>query len=101
MNDIAITCGLNPSSLGVDADETGKIYLGSRIGIRICRIVNVFAKSQVRKSLVSDETIPSRVVDVTSTRTRVRAVVVVEHRNLATAMMWLKEGFDDVLIVMV
>lgn len=87
MNDIAVTCGLHPSSLGVDADETGEIYLGSRIGIGICRVENVFAKSQVKKSLVSDETILSRLVDITSTKTCIRAVVVVEHRNLATAMM--------------
>lgn len=72
--------------------------LGSRTGLRICRTENVFTKAQIKKSLVSDESIPSRVVDVVSTKTRIRAVVVVEHRNLATAMMGLKEGFDDVLI---
>ena len=64
VNDIAITCSLHPSSLSVDADETGKIYLSSRIRLRICRIENVFTKAQIEKSLVSDESIPSRVVDV-------------------------------------
>ncbi|KAI4220387.1 MAG: hypothetical protein L6R36_007660 [Xanthoria steineri] len=118
VNDIAITCGLPPEQHNsprastrqgfitnidktdhVDADESGKFYLDNKIEIRVCRVENVFTKSQVKKKPVLEELALSPVVDVVSTETRIRAVVVVEHRNLATAMMWLQEGFDDVIVM--
>lgn len=86
-------------NVDVDADESGKFYLDNKIEIRVCRVENVFTKSQVKKKPVLEELALSPVVDVVSTETRIRAVVVVEHRNLATAMMWLQEGFDDVIVM--
>lgn len=103
VNDIAIACGLHPTSLGVDADEDGEIYLGKNIKLKVWRVENVFtfdkSKRPVWKPITSGNKIPSRVLDITTQK--VRAVLVVEHKNLATQLSLVKGSLDDVIIIMV
>lgn len=61
-----------------------------RILLRVLAIVNEFTKEEARKDMGQNEVIPSKVVEVTSCRAQVRAVVIVEHRNLAIAMEWFE-----------
>ncbi|KAL8927258.1 MAG: hypothetical protein Q9208_002434 [Pyrenodesmia sp. 3 TL-2023] len=101
INDIAITCRLHPTSLGVDPAEDGKVFIGRRLAVQVQRIPNVFVQESITTAILTNGcAIPSRVLRVRATKANVRAVVVVEHKNVGTALGWVEKNFADVLIVM-
>lgn len=103
VNDIAVTCRMHPTSLGVDPDETGEVYLGKDINLKVFRAENVFTvdpeKPKFRK-VASPSPIPSRVLRI-KVEGDLRAVIVVEHKNLATQMSLIERGLTDVMIIKV
>ncbi|KAL8917616.1 MAG: hypothetical protein Q9208_007844 [Pyrenodesmia sp. 3 TL-2023] len=101
VNDLAVTCRLHPTSLGVDAEEDGRLSTGQSLGIKVERVENVLSESPVAKpqALHDGAAIPGRVVNIRVHKSKIRAVLVVEHKNLATALEWTKNGTKDVLIV--
>ncbi|KAL8829082.1 MAG: hypothetical protein Q9170_006321 [Blastenia crenularia] len=100
VNDIALTCRLHPTSLGIDPAEDGEVIVGKDLKVESWRIENVFQPREEESGwLSSGSTIPSRVVKVSPTKGQIRAVVVMEHKNMATGLEWVKDRLENVLIV--
>ncbi|KAL8643718.1 MAG: hypothetical protein Q9226_008163 [Calogaya cf. arnoldii] len=88
VSDIAVTCRMHPTSLGVDADENGEIFAGKDITLKVRRVENVFIHDPQKlksKPIPSESPVPSRVLNIKCVGT-VRAVLVIEHKNLMTQM---------------
>ncbi|KAL8650126.1 MAG: hypothetical protein Q9226_005280 [Calogaya cf. arnoldii] len=102
VNDIALSCRMHPTSLGVDAEENGEVFIGKDLQLKIFRAENVFTtditKTPKFKILASGSEIPSRLYQIRWSG-NIRAVLVVEHKNLATQLSLIKDAFNDVIIV--
>ena len=123
--DITLTINMHPSNLCIETEEDGKLYVGKNVHLKVWVAQNLFefeekarshqGSSSLRQSsanifkhcgsprtLATDSYIPSRILHVRLGRgSTMFSVVVVEHRNIATALTWLENSLTTCLIVMV
>ncbi|KAG6991448.1 hypothetical protein G7Y79_00052g087880 [Physcia stellaris] len=121
ITDLACTVNMHPANLGLTTEDDGRLYFGKKMYVRVYIAENLFQLAEklkhvnredhrvfsehVRrnctlKDLHSDDTIPSRVMDIDLRKTVPVAVIIVEHRNLATSFDWFKENIKGCLIIM-
>ena len=124
MSDIALTVGLHPASLGVESECDGRIYIPEGMKIVVFYAQNLYEVAQARDAkltltgdtnaakkaairscakmtLASEQTIPSKVMDIRITKGTVSVVIVVEHRNIGTRLDSIREDLPNALIIMV
>ena len=122
ITDLACTVNMHPANLGLSTEDDGRLFMGKKMFVRVFIAENLWQlaeklkhvnredrrvfsehvrKNCTRKALHSDDTIPSRVMDIDFGKTVPVAVIIVEHRNLATSFDWFKENIKGCLIVMV
>lgn len=121
--DVALTIDMHPASLGIEPENDGKVYVADDIKLTLSIAENLFQFAEaVRDHRTADgrvqdaaidkycrtmtvrrlETIPSRIMRIKVRKgTTVRAVIVVEHRNVAYAMDWFRNNMHGCIIVMV
>lgn len=124
--DIATTVNIHPTNLCIETEEDGKMYVGYEVILNVYVRKNLFELEQAirrmpdrpadlrlssadmknyygkPKRLTTDSYIPSRILRVQqSANSGLLAVVALEHRNIATALEWLKEKTKHCLIVVV
>lgn len=105
----AVTLELHPCSLGILTETTGVVVvpLGLRIDCQICE--NPLIRSNEPLTLrAGRRPIPERVVKLemnngkkNQPRTKIRAVIVTEHRNTNTDLGGYTEQSKDVIIILV
>ncbi|KAI4251442.1 MAG: hypothetical protein L6R42_008386, partial [Xanthoria sp. 1 TBL-2021] len=101
INDIAIICRIHPTSLGIDPDKNREVFLGKDITLKVFRDENIFRIDPHRQrytAVVSASSVPSRVYKV-QVSDNIGAVLVVEHKNLATQLNMIEDGLNDVIII--
>lgn len=114
---IAVTAELHPWSLGVEPEADGQVYLNPTTTIKLWIVDNLFkfaAKIQSGgfqnalgsikpKAISNTEPIPPRIMQLKVTKglSALRAVVVVEHRNISLAVHWVEENLENVMIIIV
>ena len=115
VNDIAVTIKVHPISLGLEAERDGRLYVARDLKLRAIIIDNVWIAAKARRegkqlvpphgsarweTLRSEHTIPNQVVELRSS-TNARAIIIVEHRNVAISMARVQESFKSTIIVTV
>lgn len=114
---IAVTAGLHPWSLGLEPETDGIVYLNPTTTIKLWIVDNVFkfaakiqsdgfknALASIKpRSVRNTEPIPTRIMQLRVTRgmAALRAVVVVEHKNIGLAVHWVQENLENVMIIIV
>ena len=121
LDNMALTLRLHPWSLLIEAEETGKVSLGTGIRLTLDLITNlaqaailakekgieaVYANNECHERITLNRDrvyqIPLRIMRIRNpNETGIRAVIVVEHRNIGAQMAWLKDNTSNVVIVMV
>ena len=119
LDSIAVTAGIHPVCLGVEAEEDGKVFVGADLQLTVYHVVNYFKAADrfnkagnhwskktneyIRKqTLESGAQIPALVTAIETRKlSNLRAVIVTEHPNLATRLTYLDHNLRDVIIVMV
>ena len=117
VNNIAVTAGLHPWSLGLEPETDGKIYLNPTTRIRLWIVDNLFKFAGKRhadgfenalgsikpRGISNTEPIPTRIMQLRVTKglSTLRAVVVIEHRNIGLAVHWVQENLANVIIIIV
>lgn len=128
INSLAVTIGLHPLSLGIEPEETGKVWVNrsSKIRIRCWIADNVYDVAAVKQKALKTKTGPNRDVVVESAIDRAcrqysvteetiipskvyklnvsggpALVLIVEHQNVALAFKWLGLNAMRTIIVMV
>ena len=125
--DIALTLDMHPANLGIESEESGRFYVGQDVHFNIRYCQNLFKVAQAAKDLRTDEgylkagaimnrhicqrarfpagmeyQIPHRVMKILSRGDcLIRAVIVVEHRNVACAIEYWNKNLVFCLVVMV
>ena len=124
IQDIALTIGLHPTSLGVESECDGRIYIPESVRITTRIAENLYKVAQAKDAtlastkdknlahkaalracskmtLASEQTIPSKVMDIRITKGTVRIVIVVEHRNIGTRLDAIQKELPNAIIIMV
>ena len=124
IQDIALTIGLHPTSLGVESECDGRIYIPESVKISARIAENLYNVAQAREAkltstgdinmamkaalgactkmtLTSEQTIPSKVMDIRITKDTVAIVIVVEHRNIGTRLDFIQKDLPNAIIIMV
>ena len=121
LDNLSLTLRLHPWSLFIESEEPGQISLGSGVTLTIDRVTNMAKAAMFNKEKgmsgvyhnqeCHDRTtfnrpqtygVPTKILRVKNAKdTGIRAVIVVEHRNIGTQIGWLKDNTTNVLIVMV
>ena len=121
--DVALTIDVHPANLGIEPETEGKVYVAEDVRIRLWTAENLFQFAEATreyrdsKNRVTDEgiekfgqrmtirrveNIPPRIMKIKPVKpTAVRAVIVVEHRNIAYALDWFRHNLQGCMIVMV
>ena len=114
--DIALTLNMHPANLGINPEENALIYLSPqkvRLKAWICSNPFTFAKTKKVnglqaamhsceiKTIQDGGVTPSRIMELRLTKGSVRAVVVVEHKNIGRELSWVQDNFKDVIIISV
>ncbi|KAM0806152.1 hypothetical protein BDR22DRAFT_883881 [Usnea florida] len=110
---------LHPWSLLIESEEPGRISLGPNVSLTVFVVTNVLKASEEHKNGGIDavyssrfcqrkrlpkshafET-PTKILSIQDPKsTGIRAVIVVEHRNVGTQIEWVKEYMHGTIIVM-
>lgn len=124
IQDIALTVGLHPASLGVESECDGRIYIPDSIKIVVRIAENLYEVAREREAklaktgdktlakkaalaackkmtLTSEGTIPSKVMEIKITRGEVGIIIVVEHRNIGTRLDSIRKDLPNAVVVMV
>ena len=114
---IAVTAELHPWSLGLEPEADGQVYLNPTTTIKLWIVDNLFkfaakiqsggfqnALGSIKPRAISNtEPIPSRIMQLKVTKglPALRAVVVVEHKNIGLAVHWVQHNLENVMIIIV
>ena len=124
IQDIALTVGLHPASLGVESECDGRVYIPKNLEISVLVAENLYEVAQARQAklastgdnddaktaafracaemtLTSEQTIPSKIMQIKIAKGSVAVVIVVEHRNIETHLNAIREHLPNSLVVMV
>ena len=100
--DWAITIGVHPWALGFTAQEGGLVKLPRYVVITCTLRPNVFLDETEKRTLQGPESIiPSRIITLTvSSKPKIRAVVISEHRSLDFELAAVCRHFEDIIFVL-
>ena len=117
VNNIAVTAGLHPWSLGLEPETDGKVYLNPTTTVKLWIVENLFKFAAKRQSdgfrnaigsikprpISNTEPIPTRIMQLKVTKglSTLRAVVIIEHKNIGLAAHWVQENMENVIIIIV
>ena len=122
IDNICLTSRLHPWSLLIEAEEPDKFTVGSGVGLFLDIITDVFKAAEIVKTSGNEGiysnndchekrgfhtpnhlyNIPRRIMRVNNpNNTGIKAVLVVEHRNVSTQHMWLQKNLANIVLVMV
>ena len=125
--DIALTLDMYPANFGIESEESGKFYVGKDVHFNIRYCQNIFKVAQAAKDLRTGEgyltgkaimdrkicqrarfpsgfeyEVPHRVMKIVKgSDCLIRAVIVVEHTNVAYTLEYRKKNLMNCLVVMV
>ena len=122
--DIAVTLKLHPWSLGLEADNDGRIFLPETIVLKVFTTPNLWDTARkiqeignpkdkserlslvrrfacCNKEIRNEQVIPTKVIDIELTKGEIKAVVVMEHRNLSTRLEWFEKNSKHMILIMV
>ena len=124
IQDIALTIGLHLASLGVESECDGRVYIPESMKITVLIAANLYEVAQAHQvmriatgdlgrakiaalracakmTLSSEQTIPSKIMQIKVVRGTIAVVVVVKHRNIGTHLDAFRGDLPNALIVMV
>ena len=119
IDNLAVTAGLHPFSLGILPAPSGKVYICEDLKLSLNKVVNIFNAARLyrrvredgsqntlmpsdleRQTVKTGDAIPSMIWQMNLKR-RPRTVLVLEHQSLNVASEWSKSNSRDVIMVMV
>ena len=122
LDNVSLTLGLHPWTLLMEAEETGLFIVGLGINLKLDIISNVAKAAEIKKEkgikavYLSQDcyykrgfmdsrreyNVPDRIMRVRNPLdTGIKAVVVVEHRNISTRFAQLEDNMSHVMVVTV
>ena len=115
-----LTLRLHPWSLLIESEEPGKISLGGKVSLTVYVVTNVLKAAEKHRNGGMDAVFesrfchtkrlpkshafetPSKILTIKDPEnTGIRAVIVIEHRNVGAQMEWMKDNMHRIVIVMV
>jgi hypothetical protein len=129
LNDLAVTTNLHPTSLGIQAQEAGTVWVGSNVRIKLHLVQNVYTAASTKANaavssggmtaaqrdahverevlkgcrqhtITKEQPIPCKIWKLECPRAP-SLVIVLEHRNVGTALKWLEQNASSTIIIMV
>ena len=113
-DDVWLTLRIHPWSLLIESEETGRISLGQSVSLTVYVVTNVLKAAEEQKTggmdavyrskfchkkrLTSSHVLetPTKILSIKEPEsTGIRAVIVVEHRNVEVQMEWMKDNMEN------